>query len=40
LTNDEWELEGKKLLKTIMMKWLNAADALLEMIVLHLPSPK
>jgi translation elongation factor EF-G len=32
-------LEGKPLLKIIMKKFLPAADALLEMIVLHLPSP-
>jgi elongation factor 2 len=31
---------GKDLLKHIYQKWLNAADALLEMICLHLPSPK
>jgi len=30
---------GKKLLKPVMMKWLPASEALLEMIVLHLPSP-
>lgn len=39
LTVDD-ELEtGKKLLKTIMQKFLPAADALLEMIIMHLPSP-
>jgi elongation factor 2 len=30
---------GKPLLKYIMQKWLPAADAILEMIVVHLPSP-
>lgn len=40
LTPDEMELTGKKLLKSVMQKWLNAADALLEMFVVHLPSPK
>merc|ERR1719421_2185999 len=30
---------GKPLLKRIMQKWLPAAEALLEMIVVHLPSP-
>jgi len=30
---------GKPLLKYIMQKWIPAADAILEMIVLHLPSP-
>jgi elongation factor 2 len=39
LSSEEKELEGKQLLKTIMRKWLPAADMLLEMIVLHLPSP-
>lgn len=33
------ELEGKPLLKLIFQRWLNAADALLEMIVCRLPSP-
>lgn len=33
------KLVGKPLLKTAMRYWLPAADALLEMIVLHLPSP-
>jgi len=32
-------LTGKALLKRIMQKWMPAADAVLEMIVLHLPSP-
>lgn len=40
LEKEEKELTDKKLLKIIMQKWLNAADALLEMIVLKLPSPK
>jgi len=39
LTNDEKDLEGKALLKLIMRKFLPAADALLEMICIHLPSP-
>jgi elongation factor 2 len=30
---------GKPLLKLIMQKWLPAAEAILEMIVMHLPSP-
>lgn len=40
LTSEEKELTGKPLLKVVMRKWLPAAKALLEMIVIHLPSPK
>lgn len=40
LTRDEREATGKKLLKRVMRKWLDAADVLMEMFVLHLPSPK
>jgi len=39
LAKDEFDLMGKPLLKRIMQKWLPAAEALLEMIVVHLPSP-
>jgi len=39
LTSEERDLEGKALLKVLMRKFLPAADALLEMIVIHLPSP-
>ncbi|KAF9430891.1 Elongation factor 2 [Podila epigama] len=39
LKNDEKEMEGKMLLKTVMKKFLPAGEALLEMIVIHLPSP-
>ncbi|CAM9948175.1 unnamed protein product [Pylaiella littoralis] len=39
LKGDEKDLTGKPLLKRVMQKWLPAADAVLEMIVVHLPSP-
>lgn len=40
LKANERELSGKPLMKCVFQKWLNAADALLEMIILRLPSPK
>ena len=40
LTSEENDLVPKKKLKAVMMKFLPAAETLLEMIVLHLPSPK
>jgi elongation factor 2 len=40
LKSEEKELVGKHLLKLVMAKWINAADTLLEMMILHLPSPK
>ncbi|KAJ1513892.1 Elongation factor 2 [Coelomomyces lativittatus] len=39
LKADERDLEGKTLLKTVMKKFLPAGEALLEMIVIQLPSP-
>lgn len=36
----EREQTGKPLLKTVLKKWIEASDALLEMMVLHLPSPR
>eukprot|EP00008_Paramoeba_atlantica_P004122 CAMPEP_0201476162 /NCGR_PEP_ID=MMETSP0151_2-20130828/1436_1 /ASSEMBLY_ACC=CAM_ASM_000257 /TAXON_ID=200890 /ORGANISM="Paramoeba atlantica, Strain 621/1 / CCAP 1560/9" /LENGTH=831 /DNA_ID=CAMNT_0047856453 /DNA_START=97 /DNA_END=2592 /DNA_ORIENTATION=- len=39
LTNQEREQSPKRVLKTVMQKFLPAADALLQMIVLQLPSP-
>jgi elongation factor 2 len=39
LTSDERALQQKRLLKAVMQKWLPADQALLEMMVLHLPSP-
>lgn len=40
IRQDEMDaVEGKALMKVVMNKFLPAADALIEMIVLHLPSP-
>ena len=39
LKQDERALEGKKLMKKVFQKWINAAEALLEMIIMKLPSP-
>lgn len=40
LDQEEKELTGKKLMKAIARKWIDAAEAILEMMVIHLPSPK
>jgi len=39
LKGEEKELEGKALMKCVMPKWLPMGKALLEMMVVHLPSP-
>jgi elongation factor 2 len=39
LSPEDSENEGKALLKIVMRKFLPAAEAILEMIVIHLPSP-
>ena len=39
LKTDERTLQGKHLMKCIFQKWINAAEALIEMIILKLPSP-
>jgi elongation factor 2 len=39
LSSEDWDNQGKALLKIVMRKFLPAAEAILEMIVLHLPSP-
>lgn len=40
LKGPEKEMKGKELLKRVFQKWINAADALIEMIILRLPSPR
>lgn len=40
LENEEKELVGKALLRVVMRKWMDVAEAVLEMMVIHLPSPK
>ena len=40
LKTDEKELRLKALFKCIYQKWINAAEALLEMIIMKLPSPR
>ena len=39
LKSEENDLVGKPLFKLVFQKWINAAEALLEMIVMKLPSP-
>jgi len=39
LKKDELDLRQKPLLKRAMQRWLPAAEALMEMMILHLPSP-
>ncbi len=39
LSTDDKEKEGKQLLKAVMRTFLPAADSILEMLILHLPSP-
>jgi len=40
LTSDEMLLEGKKIVRRVMQQWINASEALIEMIICHLPSPR
>jgi elongation factor 2 len=40
LKADEKEKRGKDLFKCVFQKWINAADALIEMIIMKLPSPR
>ena len=39
LKSEERNLKGKYLMKNVFQKWINAAEALLEMIIMKLPSP-
>lgn len=39
LKTDEKDMKGKPFFKLVFQKWINAAEALLEMIVMKLPSP-
>jgi len=40
LKSEEKELRLKALMKCVYQKWINAAEALLEMIIMKLPSPR
>jgi elongation factor 2 len=40
LNTEQKERRGKDLMKIVCQKWINAAEALLEMIIMKLPSPK
>ena len=40
MESEDYELQGKKLMRKVMQKWINASMALIEMIILHLPSPR
>ena len=41
LSQEELEkTTGKILMRNVMQKWIDASDALIEMIIIHLPSPK
>ena len=39
MSSEEEQLSKKDLVRNVFMKWLNAADTLLEMIVTKLPPP-
>lgn len=40
LKGDDADLMGKHLLRKVMQRWIMASEALLEMIIIHLPSPR
>ena len=39
LSKEENELAGKEKMKVVMRKWLPAGEAMVQIIILHLPSP-
>lgn len=39
LSTEERSLEGKEFMRNVMMKWLPVGEAMLEMIIVYLPSP-
>ena len=40
LLSEDYDLQPKYLVRKVMQKWINASEALLEMIITHLPSPR
>ena len=40
MKEEEKQLREKNLFRNVFKKWINAAEALLEMIITKLPSPK
>ena len=40
ISNKEKELQGSPLLKIVLSKWINLADSMCKMFIIHLPSPK
>ena len=38
LSSEDLDLEGKKIIRKVMQQWINAAEALIEMIITQLPS--
>ena len=40
IDSKDYELESKQLIRKVFQNWIDVADVLIEMIILHLPSPK
>ena len=40
INKEDYELKGKALIKKVMQSWINVGDAIMEMIICNLPSPK